>query len=520
MSVRDWLQLLIVPLALAVIGFLFTMQQDARQQRVEDQRAQQAQKIENQRAQAERELEEQRAQDEALQAYLDQMSSLLLEKDLRNSAEDSEARTLARARTLTVLRRLDPGRKATVIQFLVEADLVQSVDERDPVISLNGADIRDVNLSSVSSVNLHGADLSSADLSGAHLSDADLSSANLREADLSSAFLRNAFLRNANLSWANLSSAYLYGASLEGADLSDATWDSADLYSADLNGANLSGVFGVSSDPILINADLRNADLSGATLQGADLRGATLSDANLSDADLAGANLSHALGVTEEKLDEQAYSLALATMPEGTGHAGLYLSEEFEPSPRASKMLFRVSDGWRLAWPEKEPWASPSLAPETPETADRLALDGPEQVGELIFTRPLHVFDPNNLSELREVPAPENAEGWVRWFATHPNLETSEAFPVSFGGQSGWFIDVTETSVPEKHPRHYCDGRCVPLFPTAGPDLASRVDWKSRFVILDVEDKTVVIDVRAQAGKFDEFFPKAEKVLHTVEWHE
>jgi uncharacterized protein HemX len=103
MTVRDWLQLLVVPLALVVIGFLFTMQQDARQQQIENQRAQQAQKIENQRAQAERELAEQSAQDEALQAYLDHMSGLLLERDLRASEEDSEVRSLARARTLTVL---------------------------------------------------------------------------------------------------------------------------------------------------------------------------------------------------------------------------------------------------------------------------------------------------------------------------------------------------------------------------------------------------------------------------------
>src|SRR5215217_2538668 len=69
MTIRDWLQLLIVPLALVVIGFLFTAQQDQRQQQ-----------IENQRAEAEGELAEQRAQDEALQAYLDQMGSLLLER--------------------------------------------------------------------------------------------------------------------------------------------------------------------------------------------------------------------------------------------------------------------------------------------------------------------------------------------------------------------------------------------------------------------------------------------------------
>jgi len=41
-----------------------------------------------------------------------------------------------RARTLTVLRRLDPSRKEEVMQFLLEADLVNSVGERDPSLSL------------------------------------------------------------------------------------------------------------------------------------------------------------------------------------------------------------------------------------------------------------------------------------------------------------------------------------------------------------------------------------------------
>jgi hypothetical protein len=137
MTVRDWLQLLIVPFALVVIGFLFTMQQDARLQAIEDQRAER-----------ERELEEQRAQDEALQAYLDQMSTLLLEKDLRSSEEDSEVRTLARARTLTVLGRLDPSRKAAVMQFLLEAELVQSAGGPivAPIVALAGADLSGVDL--------------------------------------------------------------------------------------------------------------------------------------------------------------------------------------------------------------------------------------------------------------------------------------------------------------------------------------------------------------------------------------
>jgi len=153
----DWLQLLIVPVVLSLITVVFAWQQDIRQDQ-----------IENKRAKAERELAKERAQDEALQAYLDQMSNLLLEKNLRTSEEDSEVRTLARARTLTVLGRLDPSRKTAVYQFLVDADLVQSIDERDPIISLNGADLGGAN---VSDANLRNADLNGAYLKGADLSD-------------------------------------------------------------------------------------------------------------------------------------------------------------------------------------------------------------------------------------------------------------------------------------------------------------------------------------------------------------
>jgi hypothetical protein len=131
---------------LVAIGLVFSLQQDARQQRVEDQRAQ-----------AERELADQRAQDEALQAYLDQMSGLLLERDLRASEKGSEVRTLARARTLTVLGRLDPSRKEAVMQFLVEAKLVQRVAERDPIIRLSDANLSGAHLSSSSgSTDLRG----------------------------------------------------------------------------------------------------------------------------------------------------------------------------------------------------------------------------------------------------------------------------------------------------------------------------------------------------------------------------
>jgi hypothetical protein len=77
----------------------------------------------------------------AMSAYLDQMSSLLLERDLRESEEDSEVRTLARARTLAVLSGLDRRRKTAVMHFLVEEALIQSVEGKGPIINLSGADL-------------------------------------------------------------------------------------------------------------------------------------------------------------------------------------------------------------------------------------------------------------------------------------------------------------------------------------------------------------------------------------------
>src|SRR5829696_5669279 len=248
----DWLQLLIVPLVLAAIGFWFTASQEARQQRIENQRAQQAQNIENKRAKAERELADQRAQDEALQAYYDQMSLLLLQKDLANSEPGSAVRTLARARTLTVLRAMDGARKGLIMQFLAESDLIS----RDrSVLDLTGADWHEaiLNDADLSGTELSGLDFNPppydgpAQLFGTNLSDADLSHANLGEA-----YLRGADLSDADLSHAKLETTWLSDPRHPG--------DAADLSGADLSHAYL-------KDATVKEEQLERAEsLEGATM--------------------------------------------------------------------------------------------------------------------------------------------------------------------------------------------------------------------------------------------------------------
>jgi len=280
-TVWDWLQLLVVPLMLVLITVVFTSQQDARQQDFEERRVEVEQKLENQRAEAERKLAEQRAQDEALQAYLDQMGNLLLERDLRDSEEDSEVQTLARARTATAIQRLDSDRNISVIGFLYEAGLIQTSDQ--------------VRL-------LTGADLQGAHLQGIDLIDADLSGTNLSGADLSDTFLTRAGLHNADLPRVDLSGAVLFKADLHYSYLRN-----ADLGSRVAPGSVFQGRTNLSR-AILKGAILDGADLRNAKMQGTDLNGAGLIDANLSGAIVT---------ITNEELEQQAFSLGGATMPNG-----------------------------------------------------------------------------------------------------------------------------------------------------------------------------------------------------------
>jgi hypothetical protein len=177
--------------------------------------------------QKKRELDvaDQRAQDDALQAYLDQMAQLMLleeadeakPKPLRKSVRGDDVRILARARTLTVLRRLRSGRKRSVLDFLYEAGLIEKTQ---PIIELGSPD-RDGNAADLRGAELIGAVLRRADLSGMH-NGANLSGADLRGADLFEANLSRANLRGSNLSGADLSYVDLSGADVSERQLRDA----------------------------------------------------------------------------------------------------------------------------------------------------------------------------------------------------------------------------------------------------------------------------------------------------------
>jgi uncharacterized protein YjbI with pentapeptide repeats len=298
----DFLGLLIVPVVIVLAGWWLSEASARSQQQIETDRAQQT----------------------ILQSYIQDMTELLLDKELAKSQLDNPVRDIARSSTLAAVRQLDGERKGILLQFLSESNLITSGHEVrshiDPIISLSGADLSGAFLidADLSGAFLIDADLSGADLSGADLIGADLSGADLINANLIGASLYGAFLIDADLSGANLGSVSLGG----GVFRSGANLGHADLTGAHMRNTNLSGAD--LAVAILSGANLGSANLSGANLRYASLNAADLSYANLIGADLSYANLSFtAAGLagarnwTNGQL-AQAKSLVGARMPNGT----------------------------------------------------------------------------------------------------------------------------------------------------------------------------------------------------------
>jgi hypothetical protein len=187
----DWLDLLIVPIVLAVGGYLFTRTENQRTLQSSQEQREVDWAIAKDQVETDRTLADERRQDDTLQAYLDGMSQLLTENErpLHRAQPGDSLSTVARARTLTVLGRLDGGRKRSVLQFLYESGLISSAH---PVLDLSGANL--------SEANLQKANLSEwADLYQANLIAANLRGANLERAELEGTILEGAILRGANL---------------------------------------------------------------------------------------------------------------------------------------------------------------------------------------------------------------------------------------------------------------------------------------------------------------------------------
>jgi len=313
-SLWDWLQLLIVPLALALAAFALNAAQDSRDRQREDQRAA-------------RELasSDDRTREDALRSYLQQMSDLITDHALRSRPavldRTTDAQALARTSTLIVLRRLDGERRGLVVQFLFEAGLITATRHWEPIKASECARLdrrscwRPIALElSRPRVRLDGADLEGAVLRGqtfvsrfgrcrtcaggpvGTIAAADLSGADLRDADLSGIDGRGVDFDGADLRGARLSQATLAGSTFDGACVSSTHFDQVG-FSTDQSWPSAPGAvyFGA--------AEGQHVDLRRANLNAVDLRDAVLTDVDLEGAFMKNAAFPHGWTKTGRRVD-------------------------------------------------------------------------------------------------------------------------------------------------------------------------------------------------------------------------
>jgi hypothetical protein len=184
-------------------------------------------------------------------------------------------------------------------------------------------------------------------------------------------------------------------------------------------------------------------------------------------------------------------------------HPGEYRSEEFEPS-----LSFSVGKGW---------------INEPLELPDHLAITR-GLIGGLGFATVQEVYEPTKTGTPNVVEAPEDMVGW---FEHHPYLQTDKPQSVTVGGIKGEQLDVVVEEVPAEYSGVCSIGAgpdgCVDLFRLSsglpGGLITLYEGDKARMIVLeDIKGETVTIGIGSPAPTFDEFLPKAQKVLHSVMW--
>jgi hypothetical protein len=141
----DWLDLLIIPVTLAIVVYFLN-----RSERSTDR------KIASENAQLQREIAIDNQFETRMQSYFDKMSDLLLANSLRNSTIDDEVIAVAQTRTLSILRAVDAERQVLILRFLKVSKLI---DVDNPIIKLSKvnisrADLRHLNFDHANFVDL------------------------------------------------------------------------------------------------------------------------------------------------------------------------------------------------------------------------------------------------------------------------------------------------------------------------------------------------------------------------------
>lgn len=239
-TVWDWLQLIIIPTALAVSALLFNQLNAWKERETVEARRLQEQDMSQQRYEQDQTLAKDMQCANVFQHYCDLMISLSLDRSFFTSREGDVVRLVGRDQTILALMQIDGRRASFLFQILREA---QSLDAEHPLIDLNNADFSKVQWldSSLSHLVLHHIRFRKACLQGCEFNEIVWHDIDFHQADLRQTSFVNAQITNVDFTGADLRGVNLYGATIINARWDGANLEGANLLEANLEGANLEG---------------------------------------------------------------------------------------------------------------------------------------------------------------------------------------------------------------------------------------------------------------------------------------
>jgi hypothetical protein len=131
------------------------------------------------------------------------------------------------------------------------------------------------------------------------------------------------------------------------------------------------------------------------------------------------------------------------------------------------------------------------------------------------FLNAEEVYDPSGSGKLRVTPAPEDMASWLQ---ENQYLKTEKPKPTNVGREKGVKFDAIVSGAPKAPACPDCPD--LGLFhESAGATWGVNEGEKLRFIVVDdVQGQTVTIVVETTPLGFEEFLPKAQQLIETVEW--
>lgn len=269
----DWLEIIIVPLVLTLIGVYF----NARQKKVEIENATETEK----RRTIQNQIKEQESE---LSRYFEKINDLILRDGLAKESASLEVKSIARSMTTEIFQRISIEYAPKVINYLYENHLI---GKENCKVNLSGVALARIDLSerNLNNVNLSGIKIYAGNLSGT-----DFSNSNLSDAVLFECNLRNSKFTNTDITATDLKNCNLVLADFRNAQGSRADFSYTHMYETVFENANLHKSEYFQSRMIQVN--FQKANLSGAIFSQATIWDCFMKETNLQDTNISFAYIS------------------------------------------------------------------------------------------------------------------------------------------------------------------------------------------------------------------------------------